>query len=84
MNVMNKLRFCSLINRASLLPADDFRDSMADYRPCLFDFFPGETNGHADLQGRKKELPGLEVVIEGLYTGDEDAICRALEQLDKF
>jgi len=84
MNVMKKLRFCSLISRALLLPADDFRDSMADYCPCLLNFFSSETDGHADLQRRKKELPGFEIVIEGLYTGDENAICRALELLDKF
>ena len=66
MNVMNKLRFCSLNSKTLLLPVDDFRDSMADYCPCLLNFFPGKADGHANLQGRKKVLPGFNVVIEKL------------------
>lgn len=84
MNVMNKLRFCSLNSKTLLLPVDDFRNSMADYCPCLFNLFPGQAGGHADLQRRKKELPGFKIVIEKLQTGNEDSICRALEQLDKL
>lgn len=58
--------FCGVNRRTSLLLADNFCDSMANYCPCLFDFLPGKADSHAYFQGRNKDLLGFKVVIESL------------------
>ena len=61
--------------------AEDFGDGVADRRTGFLDFLLRQAGGHAHLQCRWDELLGFEVVLEGLQTGDEDAVCEALHRI---
>lgn len=53
-------------------------DGVSNGGTSLFDLFLGEANCDAHLQSSWDDLLRLEVILEGLEAGDEDAVCEAL------
>lgn len=56
--------------RASLSLAQDLCDGVPNCGSSLLDLFLGQTEGNADLQAGGHNLLRLEVVLQGLETGD--------------